>query len=58
MSVSEPDDNRTPAALAGAAERAFLLLTQALRDLDAVDHSLALDMAEQYADRLLRRFAP
>lgn len=52
------DPQGTPAELAGAAERAFNLLTTTLRDLDDVDHALALDMAEQLADRLLRRFKP
>lgn len=52
------DAGATPAALAGQAQRAFDLLAASLRDLDDVDHSLALDAAEQFADRLLRRFAP
>lgn len=52
------DPQGSPAALAGAAQRSFELLAAALRDLDAVDHPLALDVAEQFADRLLRRFAP
>ena len=52
------DPQGTPADLDGAAQRAFDLLAASLRDLDAVDHALALDMAEQFADRLPRRFKP
>lgn len=52
------DPQGSPAEMAGAAQRAFELLAAALRDLDAVDHALALDMAEQLAGRLLRRFRP
>lgn len=56
--VAGHDPLGSPAELAGAAQRAFNLLAAALRDLDAVDHPLALDAAEQFADRLLRRFRP
>lgn len=56
--VAGHDPQGTPAELAGACQRAFDLLTGALRDLDAADHPLALDAAEQFADRLLRRFRP
>lgn len=56
--VAGHDPQGTPAGLAGAAQRAFELLAAALRDLDEVDHDLAVDMAEQWSAALLRRFYP
>lgn len=58
MSTPAPAPEDSPAALAGAAERCFQLLAATLRDLAAVDHALAIDIAEKFADRLLRRFRP
>lgn len=52
------DDTGTPAALAGQAQRLFDMLNTTLADLDAVDHPLAVDVAEQWSAELLRRFAP